>query len=142
MTSGNVELHRRLIEMFNANDLEAWIALADPRIEWHSRFATVGAVTVYRGHEGLRRYASDMDDVWGGEARVEVEAYFDLGEQTLAFYMLRARGKHSGAETSMWFAQVARWHDGRYFYGKAYVDREEALAELGISEHELQPIAP
>jgi hypothetical protein len=137
----NVELHRRLVAVGNTQPAE-FTALFHPQIEFHSRFATLGAVTVYRGHDGLRRYQRDLYDVWGEDIRVEVEAYFDLGERTLVFYTVHGRGRHSGAETSMWFAVVARWQDDLCIYWKAYAAREEALAELGITEDELEPIAP
>jgi hypothetical protein len=39
-------------------------------------------------------------------------------------------------------AQVFRWRDGLGVYWKGYVHREDALRDLGISEDELEPIAP
>ena len=142
MSEHNVELHRRLVAAANAHEPEESFRLFDRQIEFHSRFASVGAVTVYRGHDGLRRYRRDLYDAWGEDLRVEAEAYFDLGEQTLVFYTVHGRGRHSGAETSMWFANVARWRDDLCTYWKAYVDRDEALRELGVTEDELEPIEP
>jgi ketosteroid isomerase-like protein len=137
----NVELHRRTIEMFNARDVEAFIALCEPQIEFHSTFAAVGG-GVYNGHDGLRRWFRDFEDVWGDEFRIEAEAYFDLGEQTLTFYVLHGRGKQSGAEVALPTAVVARWRDGLCVYFKAYAHREDALSDLGVSEDALEPIAP
>jgi hypothetical protein len=39
-------------------------------------------------------------------------------------------------------AQVCTWREGLMVYGKVYVDREDALTELGLSEDALEPIAP
>ena len=39
-------------------------------------------------------------------------------------------------------ARVCRWRDGLMVYGKAYVHREDALRDLGVSEDALEPIAP
>ena len=39
-------------------------------------------------------------------------------------------------------AQVCAWREGLMVYGKAYVDREDALRDLGLSEDALEPIAP
>jgi hypothetical protein len=36
---------------------------------------------------------------------------------------------------------VARWRDSQCVYWKAYVDRGEALRELGVSEDELKAVA-
>jgi hypothetical protein len=34
-------------------------------------------------------------------------------------------------------AQVARWRDGLLIYAKAYVNREDALRDLDVSEDDL-----
>jgi ketosteroid isomerase-like protein len=139
MSRKNVELLRRLIEAFNASDIETYVALSDPSIEFHTAFAAVGAV--YRGHDDARRWQRDLADAWN-EIRIEPEAYFDLGEHTLAVQVTHGPGRHSGAEVAMPTALVARWRNGLLVYAKAYADREHALRDLGVSEDELEPIAP
>jgi ketosteroid isomerase-like protein len=141
MSERNVDLHRRTMDAYNARDIEAWIALADPQIEFHSTFAAVGGA-VYHGHDGLRRYFRDIDNVWGAETRLEAEAFFDLGENTLVFQVLHGRGRHSGAQVAMPVALVVRWRDGMAVYMKGYARRRDALRDLGVSESELEPIAP
>jgi ketosteroid isomerase-like protein len=136
----NIEHMRGVYEAVNARDIEAVITYCDPSIEFRSTFADVGGV--YRGHDGMRAWQRDFEDVWGDEIRVEPEAYFDLGESTLAFQVLHGRGSHSGAEVALAGALVARWRDGLLVYANGYADRDEALAELGVSEDELEPIAP
>jgi hypothetical protein len=117
------------------------IACADPSIELETAFATIGG-EVYHGHDGLRKFFRDMEDAWGGDIRIEPEAYFDLGEHTLTFYALHARGRHSGAEVAMPIAAVSSWRDGLVVSFKSYVRKEDALGDLGVSEDELEPIAP
>jgi ketosteroid isomerase-like protein len=136
----NVELHRRVLEAFNRRDIEAMIACSDPSFEYYPLLSAIG-VTVYHGHEGLRSWFEQLDDAWE-ELRAEPEAYFDLGEQTLLFYVLRGRGRHSGAEVAMPGAQVCRWREGLGVYAKQYAHREDALRDLGVSEDALEPIAP
>jgi ketosteroid isomerase-like protein len=137
----NVELYRRAVEAYNARDIEAFIALCDPSIEGHSVFAAVGGA-VYHGHDGMRRFFRDIEDEWGDETRMEPEAYFELGGNVLAFHLLHGRGKQSGAEVAMPFAQVVRWRDGLIAYFKGYAKREDALRDLGVAEDVLEPIAP
>jgi ketosteroid isomerase-like protein len=141
LSERNVELHRRLIEAFNARDIEAFIALCDPQIELHSAFAAVGGA-VYHGHGRVRGFFQDMEDVWGKEIRSEPEAFFDLDEHTVVFSALHGSGRHSGVEVAMPTAQVARWHDGIILSYKSYGQREDALRDLGVSEDALEPIAP
>jgi ketosteroid isomerase-like protein len=142
MSEQNVELHRRLYASFNADDIETFIELFDPQIEFHSRFVALGGVTVYRGHDGLRSWNQGYEEVWGGERHIEVEAYFDLGDQTLARAVLYARGRQSGAETTMQLAQVAGWRDDLCVYLRSYTDLKDALSDLGATEAELKPIDP
>jgi ketosteroid isomerase-like protein len=141
MSERNVELMRRFTEAWNSRDIEAISACCDTSIELHSIFAAVGG-GVYHGHDGLRTYQRDLEDAWGDEIRAEVEAFFDLGEQTLTFYAMHGRGQRSGTEVKMPIAVVVRWRDGLLVYFKGYTDREEALRELGVSADELEPIAP
>ena len=141
MSKRNVELHRRWIEAFNSRDIEAVIALCDPSVELDSAFAAIGG-GIYKGHDGIRRYFRDYEDAWGAEIRVQPEAYFDLGEHTILFYVMRGRGQHSGADVEMALTQVARWRDDLLVYFKSYRQREDALSDLGVSAHELEPIEP
>ena len=142
MSERKIELIRRYIAAFNARDVEAAIALCDPSIEYHSVFA--GAVTgaVYHGHDGMRTFFGDLGEAWGDRLRVQPEAYFDLGECTLTFFVLRGRGQQSGAEVAMPGTGVSRWRDGLQTYVHVYTDRADALRDLGVSEEELERIAP
>jgi ketosteroid isomerase-like protein len=141
MLAGNVESTRRFIDAFNARNVEAIVACCDPDIELHSTFAAVGGAT-YHGRDGVRRWREDLAEAWGDEIRVEPEAYFDLGEQTLLFHVLRGRGQHSGVEVALPGAGLFRWSDGLLVDLKAYAHREDALTDLGASEDELEPISP
>jgi ketosteroid isomerase-like protein len=132
---------RRWVEAFNARDIEALIALCDPDIEFHSAFAAVGGA-IYHGHDGLRKWHRDLQDVWGPAIHTEPEAFFDLSGRMLTFYIYRARGQHSGAEVARPAAAVSTWRDGLMTYLKVYLDKAEALNDLGMSEDELEPIAP
>jgi hypothetical protein len=126
-----------LVEAFNARDIEAFIAYCDPGIEFHSTMGVGGAV--YHGHDGVRSWHRDVEDVWG-EIRLEPEGYFDLGEHTLTFNVWHGRGQHSGAEVVRAWAQVARWRDGLTVYLKVYAHREDALSDLGVSEDALEAV--
>jgi hypothetical protein len=87
----NIEHHRRVVDAFNARDVESYVPYFDPSIELHSAFAAVGGA-IYHGHDGLQKWHRDLSDVFGDEIHFEVDAYFDLGEETLAFYALQGQG--------------------------------------------------
>ena len=141
MSERNVELLRRWIEAFNSRDIEAVIALCDPAIEFRSVVAAVGG-GVYYGHDGMRRWHRDLEGAWGEQIRIRPDAYFDVGEYTLMAFVYHGRGEHSGAEVAMQATSVARWRDGVLTRSTVYLDRAHALRDLGVTEDELEPIAP
>jgi ketosteroid isomerase-like protein len=141
MSAQNVEVLRRMFESSNLRDIDGFIACCDPGVELETAFSAVGG-EVYNGHDGLRTWHRDVDDVWGGAVHAELEAYFDLGERTVAFYVLHGRGQQSGVGVAMPVALTARSRDGSIVHMKAYAHREDALRELGVKEDELEPIDP
>jgi len=141
VTQQNVERMRGMYAAINARNTDALVALCDPSVEVQSVFAAVGGA-VYGGHDGVRRWQGDLEEAWGGGFRVEANAYFDLGEHTLVFAVLRGRGGQSGVEVAMPATGVARWRDGLCVFHKAYVQKEDALRDLGVSEDELEPTEP
>ena len=141
MAPTDMEPVRRWTEAFNARDIEALITYCDPDIEFHSAFAAVGGA-IYRGHDGMRQWHRDLEDIWGKEIRLEIDAYFDVGEHVLTIYEMHGQGQHSGVEVAMSPAAVSRWREGLMVYTKVYTHREDALRDLGVSENELEPISP
>jgi ketosteroid isomerase-like protein len=139
MSKRNVELTAGTVAAFNRRDIEALIAYCAPEVEFHSTFAAVGGA-LYHGHDGVRSWHRDLEEAWGGDIRVEVEAYFDLGESTLVFYAMQARGRQSGAEVWMPAAQLLRWRDGLMIEFRGYPSRAAAVADLGVSPDDLRPV--
>lgn len=135
-----MELHRCANEAIQTLDADALVELCHPRVEVHSIFAAVGGA-VYHGHNGVRSWLSDLDDAWS-EFHITAEAYFDLGEQTLAYIVLRGSGRQSGASVVMPYAQVMRWQVEKCVHFRAYVRREDALRDLGVSEDQLDTAGP
>jgi ketosteroid isomerase-like protein len=141
MSQGNVELHRRANEAFNARDVEAYVALCDPEIELHSA-VTVPGGGLYRGHEGVRQWHRDIEDSFGDDVRVEPEAYFEADDTTMTVHTLHGRGRQSGADVETPAAHVCRWRDGLIVYFRGYLRTEDAFRDLGVSKDELEPIYP
>jgi ketosteroid isomerase-like protein len=130
-----IELIRRFTTAFNARDIEALIAYCAPDIEFHTPLAE------YHGHEGLHRWQRDFDEAWGDEIRGEAEAYLDLGDVTLVCYVLRGTGAQSGLEVAMQNTAIGRWRGGLIAELNVYLDKDDALAQLGVSEDDLRPFA-
>jgi ketosteroid isomerase-like protein len=84
MSERNIELMRRVYQEFNARDIEEFIASCDPRIEFHSVFATVFG-GVYDGHDGVRTFFRDLADAWD-EIRAEPERTSTLASTRLSLF--------------------------------------------------------
>lgn len=130
-----------MIDAFNAGDIEAFIRFADPSVEMHSAFAAIGGAD-YRGHDGLRQWQTDFEGAWGDDVWVEVEAYFDLGDDVLVHFVLHGQGLQSGVPAQIPSALTANWRNGLIVSFKVFGHREDALDELGLAQDELKPIAP
>jgi ketosteroid isomerase-like protein len=57
MSQENVDVGRRMLQAFNDGDVEAIVAECDPAVEWEEQ-SIPGVEPLYRGHEGVRRWAA------------------------------------------------------------------------------------
>jgi ketosteroid isomerase-like protein len=137
----NVDVLRRALAAYNARDIDAFIEHFHPGIELHSAYSAVGGAD-YRGHDGLRKFFQDFEEMWEDGSRVEPEAYFDLGDAVVSSYVVHGRRPPTGVEVDLPSALVARFQGGLIAYLKAYTHREDAFADLGVEEGKLEPIAP
>src|ERR1700750_2411586 len=63
MSQENVEVVRRFLDAFNARDVEVLVSLSADDCELRPFRAQLEGI-VYRGHEGVRQFLSDMDEDW------------------------------------------------------------------------------
>ena len=135
MSQENVEIVRRGVDAYNRRDVEAILEDLDPEIEWHPAILAPleGKATVYRGHEGVRMWVRDLDDVFD-EIHAEYSEVRDLGEQVVAIGQIRMRGTGSGAETESPLASVTDFKNGKAIRFRTYLDPRQALEAAGLSE--------
>jgi ketosteroid isomerase-like protein len=134
MSQENVEVAREVIDAWNAEELERWLACWDPMCVWvpGMRGRMEGTQT-YRGHEGLRRYWAEDAEVWD-RFLVEVHDVRTNGPEVVAITTGSARGKHSEVETRASMAFRFRLRDGKVLRGQSYLDVDQALEAVGLSE--------
>lgn len=60
MSQQNVERFRRIPEAWNRRDLEAYLELLDPEIEWFPGATRVEG-GAYRGRQGIRQFWADIE---------------------------------------------------------------------------------
>lgn len=121
-------------ESYNRRDPELLIAQWDPECEWHPFFsAQVEGAAGYSGHEGLRQWFRDTDEMFS-EVSWQVDEVRDLGdERILILGRLEARGRQSGAEVQSPIGQLYELRDGRILRGWAYPSHAEARQAGGVA---------
>ena len=132
MSRENVELFHKAVDAYTRGDIEAYLETAHPDLEWYRFTAQAEGGEAYRGHEGIRRWWSNLErNLDGFEA--SVDECRDLGETVIAFGQLRLRFK-SGVTLEEEIAWVARYRDDLLVWGRTYRSRTEALEAVGLSE--------
>ena len=133
MSRENVEIVRHGYEAFNRGDIDGVVGLLAQDFEYVASGQVPGVGGVYRGADGLRRFAeafwSEFDD-----PRIEVHEVIEVGDQVLASTTLRGHGKQSGAETSWGVCQVWTLRDGTAARGQGFSSRADALEAVGLRE--------
>ena len=86
--------------------------------------------TVYRGHDGIRQLARDIDELWS-DAHIEPLEIDLRGEQAVSIGRLRFRGRSSRAVTEVTGAASWSVRDGRLLRMAYHATVEDARRELG-----------
>ena len=130
MSQENIEVAERLAPAFNRRDLNAFLDLLAPDVEWVPLLGVLEG-RAYRGHEEIRQWIEALATDW------EIfEVYYDelqdLGDQVLALGGWRGRGRASGVELG---DRPATWlidlQAGKVTRLQTFTDRAEALAAVG-----------
>jgi ketosteroid isomerase-like protein len=132
MTEENVELARKVLDALGKRDPSLLIALSDPEVEWHSFFA-LGEGGAYRGHDGARRYMSDLDDAWE-VVRAEVDDALAVGDVAVLVGRIHYLGKGSGVESASPAGWMLKFRDGKVLCFRAFREPEQALEAVGLQE--------
>jgi ketosteroid isomerase-like protein len=135
MSQEDIEGFKRAVEAGNRRDYEAVLEELDPEVEWHPALlaSLEGRPTVYRGHEGVREWFRDIEELFE-ELQTEFSEIRDLGDRLIAIGTIRTRGRASGAKTESPIAYVTEYKDGKAIRIWTYLDPKEALEAAGLRE--------
>ena len=128
MSSEAVETVCRFWESVRHGDLK-WETV-HPELELRD-YDLPDAEGVYRGHEGLTRWASLWGEAWQ-ESRLGDTEYVEAGERVLAVFPLWAKGRDTGIEVERENAIVFGVRDGKVALLDYYSTVEEAAAAAGL----------
>jgi ketosteroid isomerase-like protein len=118
------------VAAFNAGDIDGMLAPFHPEVEFQPLRAVLEG-TIYRGHEGFRRWLEDMAEDWR-EFALETIDVSDLGGgRVLVHGRVRARGRASGVELEATGAWLCQMRDGLIARLRFYRDVESAREAAG-----------
>jgi ketosteroid isomerase-like protein len=132
MSQSNVEMVRQATEALNRLDAGALAALLTPDAEIVPLRAAMEE-TVYRGPRAAADFVADVRESWQDLHLDETEIR-DLGEHALAFGVMRARGRLSGAPLETQLAWVVHFREGLITSVRTFTDLAKAREAAGVRE--------
>jgi uncharacterized protein len=132
----NVEILHQAFDAFNRRDLDAFLALCDPELEFVSYWMQVEGGGPYRGHDGVREWWEGLFAVYP-DFTGELEEVRDLGDRTIARMHVHGRGVESDVPIDL--SDEAMWHVAGYRHGKViwwhfFGSEADALEAAGVQE--------
>jgi len=131
MSQENVELVERYWELYNRREIDAWVGMLAPDLEWHVDPQDPDT-TVHRGPEAGKRYGLSWAEMMN--VTVEVRQVFDAGDQIVAWTRVESRGGLSGVSAGLDLAFIFKLRDGLVTRVQETQDKREALEAVGLRE--------
>jgi ketosteroid isomerase-like protein len=130
MSRANIDVVQRAHQALNSGDMDALIVLCDAefRLDMSDRIFNPA---VYEGHDGIRRFYSEVRDVWASYIW-EPEELMEAGDNVVALLRSGGTGRSSGVEVERRTAMVWSMRDGRATALRFFRDRGEALKAMGL----------
>ena len=129
MSRENLDLVLLMYEAFNRRDLDRFLALMHDEVEIEPRLGALEGD--YRGHEGVRRWWSDLLNALPDYA-AEVEELDDLGDMTLGQIRGTAHGASSSTPVVETWWQLIRSSDGKCIWWRNSATEGGALETIGL----------
>ena len=132
MSQENVEIVRRAFDAFNARDVGELVSLSAEDCEWRPFRAQLEGI-VYRGHEGVRQFLSDIDEDWEAY-RIDALEFHDRRERVAVIGRVSARGRGSSLEIDSIAGFVHELNQGRIRRVTSHSDAEAALEAVRLRD--------
>jgi ketosteroid isomerase-like protein len=135
MSRENVEVVRRGIAAFNAEDTTRFLASWDADCEFFTVTGSQMNATPYRGHEGIRQYREESAETWK-ELRLDTEQILEGEDDNVVVVVavLIGEGRGSGVRVEQRIGLVYELRGGKVRSCRAFPDPSDALEAVGQSE--------
>jgi ketosteroid isomerase-like protein len=124
MPQESTQVVRKIFDAFQRRDLETFLTLMDPEVEYRSLVLEVEGV--YYGHEGLRSWWDSLLAVFP-EWNPTVEDAREVGNRVVSRVRAEGHGTGSGVPLERDFWHVAEIRNGRMTFSAFFRTEEEAL---------------
>lgn len=132
MSERNVEIVRRILEVWGEEGSPVPSGLLDPEIEWvNPPDAVEGGVR--RGIHAFELATQSVEETFSGP-RLEIERMSAAGEDVVVIATLHGRGAGSGAEVARRQGYVWTIRDGRAVRFRWFNDPREAFEAAGLAD--------
>ena len=128
----NLRIAEQAVEAFNARDVEAFAALTASDFEWFPSMIAVEGES-FRVPRAWPCTSSALAVAWD-YFHVTPERYLEGDGLVLVLGRLEGRGRGSGATVDSALGMAFDLHDGTITRIRGYLDRDEALAAVGLAE--------
>jgi uncharacterized protein len=133
MSEENVEIVCESFDAIGRGDLDALLELYDADIKFEPLTGTRVETGGYRGHQGVRQYFAEADEVWD-EVRPVAGEITTARDEVVVFGHCSIRGKASEIETDFPCSWVITVRDGKITRHRVFGTNAEALEAAGLSE--------
>jgi len=129
----NADLSRRLFELFNERELDAFWSLIDANVEWHSR-ADEPDADVYQGEESFGRYVDGWTEMFP-DVRLEFAGEaVDLGDQVIIPTLLVGTARATGIEVREPYSFLVKISEHKIVLVREFHNNAEALTAASLQE--------
>jgi len=128
MSQENVERVKVAFAAHNRGDLDAWLDLYDPEVEFDTLL-----LGTHQGKEAMRRLFDENQANQFGYTATPVEL-IDAGDKVIAVVQVGGAGAASHIALDDQIAFIHTFKDGLVVREQTFRNREEALQAAGLSE--------
>jgi ketosteroid isomerase-like protein len=130
----NVEVVRRVMQLYADHDLDGVLADLHPEVELDWSNSPAPDRGVYRGHAAVRAFLEARDDALG-ERRIDLVKTIAGAPDTVVYTaQMRQRGRASGVEVTTHIDLVWKLREGKIIHLTVYQATAEALKAAGLEE--------
>jgi ketosteroid isomerase-like protein len=133
MSGENVEMARRDYALVSRGDIDGWLRDLAEDVELHE-LPNIPDSAVYRGHEGVRKWAAGVLEVVQSWHWTPEEIVYEDDDLLIIRVRIELVGRGGGVPIDQVIFHVLRFHEGKGSVIQGFLSRREALNAAGLGE--------